>query len=540
MKRFDPIRPTRPTRPICPRTSGSAPRRRALRAPFLTALVACAALAGAVRADTPPPAPTVALDAAQLRAERALIETALTRLHPGYARYATAADRAAIWRDYDAALGLGGDNARAADAAPITDRDAYHALSRLLAAIRCGHTKAEVPKAYAAYRRAQPTHLPFRFRLFGDRMIVVGADDPRLPRGARVRAIDDVAVEARLAQLRPLVAVDGVVPAAVDASLVEDGDLLGSAFDHYLPFVDRLRHRFRLRVEPPGGGAAQTIDVSAVTFDAWRALPGARTAWRGDFVDAVRLETLDARTALLRIDTFVNYRRPVDPIAHLAPYFRQLRADGVDRLILDLRRNGGGSEDAAYGLMRLLMPTPFRMKRPSRVRALDVGDALRPYVDTWDPSALALDPATVRRVDDGWALGPALQPAAYRDLQPHPDRFTGTVVALTTGTNGSGSTNVLAKLRDADRATLIGEPTGGNAAGPTAGVIAFLRLPHSGITMRVPLRRVINDVDAMAGDHGPGVPPHIAVAITEADLLIGRDPVLEAARRWLRRGDETR
>ena len=48
---------------------------------------------------------------------------------------------------------------------------------------------------------------------------------------------------------------------------------------------------------------------------------------------------------------------------------------------------------------------------------------------------------------------------------------------------------LLARLKASERVTLVGEPTGGSAAGPTAGILFFLTLPNSGLTVNVPALR---------------------------------------------------
>ena len=40
-------------------------------------------------------------------------------------------------------------------------------------------------------------------------------------------------------------------------------------------------------------------------------------------------------------------------------------------------------------------------------------------------------------------------------------------------------------------AIFVGEPTGGNPGGATAGIIFFVKLPNSGIKVRVPVQRTV-------------------------------------------------
>jgi len=76
-------------------------------------------------------------------------------------------------------------------------------------------------------------------------------------------------------------------------------------------------------------------------------------------------------------------------------------------------------------------------------------------------------------------------------------------------------------------ARIIGEPTGGSAEGPTAGLMFFLNLPNSGVTVRVPALRSWTNVPHPTP--GKGVMPDEVVRPTVEAWLEGRDPVLRAA-----------
>ena len=91
---------------------------------------------------------------------------------------------------------------------------------------------------------------------------------------------------------------------------------------------------------------------------------------------------------------------------------------------------------------------------------------------------------------------------------------------------------LIGALKAQRRARIVGSPTGGNVAGSTAGVLFFLKLPESGLVLRLPAQRMMTDYNGE--DVGRGVRPDVEVTATVADLRAGRDPVLEAAlaERW--------
>lgn len=221
--------------------------------------------------------------------------------------------------------------------------------------------------------------------------------------------------------------------------------------------------------------------------------------------------------------TFVNYRRPVDAAATFARVFGEIEEAGCERLVLDLRACGGGSADVGWTLARFLIDEPLEFTGERWVRAVGVGD-LREHLSTWDESAFDPPPEAFEARGDGTFR---LREPPAPPLQPHPGRFRGPITVLIGPYNASGSTMLLARLVEAGAVRTIGEPTGGSAEGPTAGTIFFLTLPASGMRVNVPVVR--ESSGARDARPGYGVEPDLRVAPTLADLLEGRDTVLEAA-----------
>jgi hypothetical protein len=461
---------------------------------------------------------------ADLRADVALMRRAYERVHPGLYRYTSK-------RDIDAAFG----RLETFSAQPHDVLAFYAAISQTIAAIRCDHSKAEMPPAVEQYREREPTYFPFRFRLFDGRMVVVSADptQPQLAAGQEIVSIDGRPVADVVAALAPDVSYDGNTSYVVPFKLEADSDLDGSDFETFYPahFGFAAMHDLAIR---SAGGEAKAIRVTPISVAAWRALPWPAIPYHSDLVNGTTWSLLDAKTAYLRVDSFVKYRRPVDAMTYYDAFFKSIDASGASRLIVDLRWNGGGSTDATIALARFLMNERFVWNAPMVVKTLDFGD-LPDYAQTWgDQNAFFHpDPAAYERRPDGmYQMIPGAskndEDGEMQPLDPSPDRFPGRVVVLTGPRNASGSTMLVSKLHDEGRATLVGEATGGSAVGPTAGFILFLRLPNSQIVVRVP--DMWNRMAVTHAREGYGVDPDVRVTATRDDVLAGRDPVLGAAR----------
>lgn len=450
------------------------------------------------------------LDSEAARADLALFRRAIEELHPGLGRYVPAEEFA------------GACDALAERLEPgTTDLDLYRELSLVAAGLRCGHTRVEGPAWLDERRRGEPTHLPFRFRLFDRRMhVVVAPAASALAPGTEVLAIEGRPVAELIGAIAATVPIDGWTDSIRASRLEAAYEYEDSGFDHYLPLWLGFRDRYRVTLRASEDAAEFERDLGALTLDGWKALAddGPR-----DFADAVSWKILEDGTALLRVDTFVNYRRTVDAEATFLRAFEALHEADCERLVLDLRACGGGSSDVGWTLARFLIDEPIEFTGERWVRARGVGD-LRPHLTTWDeslfdPPAELLEP----RGDGTFRLRLGPTPA----LEPHPARFEGPITVLIGPYNASGSTMLLARLVESGAVRTLGEPTGGSAEGPTAGTIFFLTLPSSGIRVNVPVVR--ESSGARTFRPGLGIAPDVLVSTTLADVLAGRDPVLEAA-----------
>ena len=474
------------------------------------------ALAGALFAADP-----VAIDADAAQADLALAREALERIHPGYGRYGNTARLDAMW---EAAA------ERASQGA--TPQSLYLDISLILAEIRCDHTKAELPAALEEARNEQPVYLPFRFIILDGRMIVEHAGATPLQRGEEILSLDGDAASDRLAAILPFIPVDGYTDHVKSLEIARSSEFMGSGFDQFDPLLNPDDDQIIVEVRGLDGGV-RTETLDRLTYPAFLEIGSDGRRFRNfSDPDMIEMDYPAPGVARLSVNTFVNYRTPVDPAERYAPYFDQLAADGAHTLVLDLRRNGGGSTDAQQGLLAQLISRPAMPAAEVLSRSYDY-DGLREHLNTWNAAALNPDPGWFTARPDGFfALDGAIS-GAGAVVEPADNAFQGRIVVLTGPQNSSGAASIIGALREEGRAVLIGEPTGGSQVGPTAGQIFFLELPGSEIIVRVPVLWTIQNVSD-ARD-GYGFQPDIAAPVTYEAWMAGRDPALEAAIAWAAR-----
>ena len=462
------------------------------------------ALLIAPQSPSPLDNPIRLLAPSQQREDAELLKLAIESIHPGALRFQSKGGLDRLGREVDREASYAGDTATW-----------YRAVSRYLAGLKCDHTKAEWPEKVQKWREATSTHLPFRFALFGKRAIVT-----HVPKESEVQVGDELLeVEGRrLNDVRQEISrwtsIDGRTDFVKDAKFSQDSDLMGSGLDNFGPILWGLRTTWHARFRQAGAKELKGID-----YEAWRTL-----APRPDFKNAVDFQRLAGRVAVLKVDSFINYRDRVDPVEAFRPYFAALQRDPGVRLILDLRHCDGGSDEVPIALLRYLCPQPVTWAAEIWKKGTAIPAQLKPYLTTYDPSLEKPDPKQFAPRPDGTLrLLPEAKPESLTPQAPLPGHYGGPLDVLVGPSNASGATIFLARLRALRPVRLVGQPTGGSAEGPNGGSMWFLRLPRSGITARIPAFRTETGNKTRPGY---GVEPDIHVRPTVDDVLGKTDATL--------------
>lgn len=467
----------------------------------------------------PRPAPSLRggpqLSRGDLKADAELLRHAYETLHPGLLRYNSAADIDRHFAELERALER--EPSRAS---------AFIAFSQFAATIRCGHTYANFynqSKAVQAELFQGDNRVPFYFRWIDGRMIVTRnfSADERLVPGSEILSINGVRAARLLETLLSVARADGANEAKRVAYLEVQGNDRYEAFDIFAPlFFPQIGASLRLRVRDPGG-AARSTSVAALS-DAGRLQARAPEIRDGS---PWQLDTPRAGVAVLTMPTWAMYNRHWEWHEYIEHAFADFAAQGVRALIVDLRANEGGDDVGNALLAHLVerdLPLPA-YRRLVRYRAVPAD--LVPYLDTWDPSF------------KDWGDQAVPYDARFLELKKYDDdargsviaarepRFGGKVFVLVGPTNSSATFQFADAVKRNGLATLVGRATGGNRRGINGGAFFFLKLPHSGLELDLPL------IGTFPTEPQPdaGVEPDVFVASTRADIAAGRDAELAAA-----------
>lgn len=465
------------------------------------------------------------ITAADLQADVELLQRAYGLLHPGLQRYNTPVqmqahfDRLRKSLDHEQSLA-----------------DAFVAFSRLTAAVQCGHTYPNFynqPKAIqqALFEQGN-ARVPFQFRWLGGNMVVTRdlTADGVLPRGTVVQSLDGVPTGEVLSALMQVTRADGGNDDKRRSLLQIQGIDGYETFDLYLsllfPQIDGTQS---LRVRLPEAASDSDVVVAGLTH-------AQRTASRQQRADdetaGWSLDTTSPGLAILRMPSWGLYDSTWDWKAFLQQSFAQMDQAGTQALVIDLRGNEGGL-DVGEEILPHLIATEFSLpKSAKRVRYRSVPEDLLPVLDTWDPSFKDWGEAAKPFDERYYTLTRWEKDAPVTTLQPRTPRFNGRVFVLVGADNSSATFQFAQQMQQSGLGTLVGQPTGGNQRGINGGGFFFLRLPHSGIELDLPLIATFPPGDPPDA----GLQPDVVVNPTVADITAGRDSEMQAVRALLDQG----
>lgn len=451
-------------------------------------------LALGVVAVTLQPAPAVApaqivLTSEQVTQDLDLFQAALHQLHP---EFVTETRRAELKRFLD--------EVRQATRDATSDLALYRLLSPVAGVIRDGHTVLRLPEV-----------LPSResWRLLPLQVFVPQADGTlwvrwsgtsRVPVGSRILSVNGQDATSLLEALSAVEPRDGAADAATLHGLGR-----GLRFSQLLAARFGDRAEYRVEVIRPGARSAEVLTLEGQTLQALGEVPARPST------PVVSFDP-DGRTAVLTLPDFGRGSG-----SRVRDAFQTVRAQRTPGLILDLRDNGGGSDEVGKELLAQFAAAPFRYYRDLTVSAAP------------DRPEFAVVATRIQDLPLG-ADGKRHVPSPNLGLhQPVADAFAGPVVVLIDGGTFSSAAEFASVARAIGRVTIVGQESGGGACANNSGVIFPITLPHSRLRLSVPL--VHYELEVPCEKPGSGVIPDHRVALTAADLFAGRDPQMALARR---------
>jgi len=363
----------------------------------------------------------------------------------------------------------------------------YKVLQMFCARLKDGHTNVWGPSELDNELFARPAIVT---RLVEDRVVTIGVADEKLKNqglavGQEIIEISGVPVK-KYAEDKVLPYLSESTPQATEMSLYQNMLLAGPSTQPVdLTLKDLKGNLFKKRLS--------RLPIPELNKLAAKRLPFEMTMLTGNI-------------ALVKVNTMMDQEKAdqlfADNFAHISK---------ADALILDLRENGGGNSGIGYRILSFLVDKPFKQ---SKWMTREYHPTFRPWGRQenayGDANAYEHSLNSIKKMR-GENTVPFLKP----------------VIVLSSPRTGSAAEDFLVAFKPLNRGLIIGEPSNGSTGQPLV-----ISLPGGGSA------RICSKYDSFPDGTqfvGVGVIPDVLARPKISDFLEGKDSVLEAALRELKK-----
>jgi len=339
-----------------------------------------------------------------------------------------------------------------------------------------------------------------------------------LPPGARILAINSIAVDRIVERMERLVIADG-------ANITLRRHLIERDFAVLLNQVAGDTSMFRLRLQV--GELEEERTIFAMTGDeiarSRKPAGPALLPWSAEWVP----ESNSVWVTLRTLEAASMERAGQSASKFLAAMLEEVERNGARTLVLDLRGSAGSDPAMADLVFATIAKAPFRtLQRTAPGTALpEQGGSVAPKPEYY---------AFVGRGGSG--AGPADVPVNDEEMEPKApldEAFSGKVYVLCDGGTRDAAALLVMVAKRTGRARIVGEEIGSNALRFTGGGELLVTAPNSGLRVHLPLLLYVPEGEA-TGALDRGEMPHHLLEEQAWGIAKGRDTAKESVLRMLR------
>ncbi|SHN29794.1 S41 family peptidase [Chitinophaga sp. CF418] len=407
-----------------------------------------------------------------LKADLQLLKTKLETIHPALYAYTS---QVRMEQLFDSCYQQLNDD--------TDDRQFYGIIKVLLSAVRDGHLSSGASPRFSQVIHSGNTYIPLITYFKGDSIFIINSIDNKIPAGSRLVSINSHPATAIRQKLYDYLMSDGY-------STSKQALILNQIFYFYYYLAYGYSAGFTVEYISPSGESA-TVALPASEEKTINALktpeeeqPLLSATFTEDHICILGIRTFNAADLQ---QSRLNYP------AFLEKTFRKIKQDGVQKLIIDLRDNGGGRDEYGVMLYAYLTKQAFRYYR---------------YLEK-DKKKLSGRPGLGKQ-------------------QPAKLSYNGNLWVLTGGYTFSAAAEFCSVVYSNHRGTFIGQETGGAYEGNHSGQLIQFELPSSKVTVWIPTTQYVMDV-IPAKYPGHGIIPHLQVQASVSEYLRHEDRVLQEA-----------
>ena len=397
---------------------------------------------------------------------------------------------------------------------------AWKVLAPLIDKIHCGHTSVSMSKAYVKWAagRKLPS-FPLYFKVWKDTMAVtanLNRKDSIFKTGVLVTEINGVSNKEIIANMFTYLPEDGHADNVNFMRLSGNfpylhRNIYGLSKNYQVNYIDSLGYNKTTSIAAyiPPTDSLKKDSLARAAKKSLPKIPGQKRIlqYRALFIDS------NKTMAVITLNSFSNGRLR----SFFKRSFKKLRQEKINNLVLDLRLNGGGRVQLSTLLTRYISRHSFKVADTLVAASRRLGPYTK-YIKGHFLNNVELWFIAHKKKDGRYHLT-HLENKLY--CPKSKNHFNGKVYVLTSGLTFSASALFCNAVKGQAGITLAGEETGGGWYGNNGIMIPDIKLPYTGVRVRLPLFRLVQYNHVI--QNGTGIIPDVLITPNYEALKKGVD-----------------
>lgn len=452
----------------------------------------------------------------ELKQDFDIFRAALEEAHPGLYRYKTKIFMDSLFTVSKASL-----------TTQMSDREFTIFLFKVASQIGDGHLKVVPPKIRLDSLDEGPTAIPFQVhyiqnKLFVKRNFSTLPDKEFL--GAEIISINGHLISDFLKEFLLIFPSDGTNQTHKYRSV--------SAmrwFTRYIYILYGYSESYDVKYHPLNESTTRVATLPGLLFDKMMEIRKERYPFLANEAPAEFTISANEKYGYLRISSFDKSQFKKAGIKYskfLSVSFKALEKNKISHLILDLRHNGGGTDEYGKELFSYFIDKDFEYYESVRMKK----EKYDFFKYTTRPNASA--PKGMLKVNSEGSFDNVKHPNYGKQTHISPT-FKGNIYVLINGGCFSTTCEFLSVLHYNTKAIFIGEESGGGYYGNCSGPTPDLILPNSKVRLELPLMNYSMAVrDYLPRDRG--LIPNYVIMPTILDIINNDDVELSFAKNLIK------
>ncbi len=402
----------------------------------------------------------------------------------------------------------------------------YKVVAPIVAFTKEGHCFVHPSDETNDYIKQNFTYFPFVVKILEKKVYVINDISNYKTKGLRISKINGVSIDSIMEIFLNIEPSDGFNTTA-------KYHWIESAFSKYYARFFPLAKSFDLElINTRTSKKLVYKNIPSTTSTDFKKITDTITATMPGFVlrgaSSINIDSIQ-KTATLTFNSFKSsyYKDGKQGFQNLLQqYFLTINTKGIQHLIIDIRKDEGGTQGMEDYLLSYLINNKYK-----KYKYVEIPSFTYSFLKYSDDKNNELEndlKSDFNCNSDGRYLN---MKGHYEGVDAKQNNFKGDIYILISGLTFSGGSEFAALAKNYTNAKFIGEETGGGYYGNTSGSFIYYKLPHTELKGRIPLCKFVLQEKDNSAPFGHGVMPDYYIQPTIEDYFSNNDVELEYAKK---------